>query len=464
VHGSRWCVSVIVLFALLAAGASSAAVAGNEPTSAASKASGAVGLVGTADWSTYYHRNDRSGFSLDGPVSPSSVRQQWRSAVLDGQVYAQPLVVGDRVIVATENDSVYSLRVGDGSVAWRNHLGSPVPGSSLPCGNIDPVGITSTPVVDTRANRLYAVGLVRPLHYLLFDLDLTTGRLIASRDVAGGAAPAVSNQRGALALTGGKVFVPYGGRTGDCGDYHGHIVSVAVSATGLGAVHSYTLPTQRQGGFWAPPGPVIASDGSLYITSGNSSSTSTYDYGNSVVHLSATLRLLDSFAPTNWRILNAGDLDLGSTSPVLLPDARVFQVGKSGVGYLLDAAHLGGIGGQLSSRTVCRGSSAFGGVAHDRDRLFVPCSTGIVAVTVRGNTFRVAWNTPISDPGPPIVTPNAIWSVANPAGHVVALDPASGALLATLPIGTTPSHFTSPAAGDGRIFIAAGQQLFALGQ
>jgi hypothetical protein len=453
-----------VLFALLAAGASTSAAVGNEPTSPRSTASGAVRSAGTADWGTYYHRSDRSGTSADGPVSAGSVRQQWRSAVLDGQVYAQPLVVGDRVIVATEDDSVYSLRVGDGSVAWRNHLGSPVPGSSLPCGNVDPVGITGTPVVDTHAGRVYAVGLVLPLHYLLFDLDLTTGRLIASRDVAGGATPAVSNQRGALGLSGGKVYVPYGGRAGDCGDYHGHIVSVAVSATGLGAVNSYTLPTQRQGGFWAPPGPVFAGDGSLYITSGNSSSSTTYDYGNSVVHLSATLRLLDSFAPTNWRSLNAGDLDLGSTNPVLLPNGRVFQVGKSGVGYLLGAAHLGGIGGQLSSGSVCRGSAAFGGVAHDGDRLFVPCTTGMVAVTVHGNAFAVVWNAPMSDPGPPIVTPGAIWSVANPAGNVVALDPATGAVLTTLPIGATPSHFTSLAAGDGRIFVAAGQRLFALGQ
>jgi outer membrane protein assembly factor BamB len=463
-RGLRWRASLIVLLGLLATGASTSTVAGSEPSLTSARAAVVSLAVGKADWTTYYHGSDRSGFSLDGPLSPGLVREQWRSAMLDGQVYAQPLVVGARVIVATENDTVYALRVSDGTIAWRNHLGTPVPGSSLPCGNVNPVGITGTPVVDQQTNRVYAVGLVRPLQYLLFELDLSSGRLIDSGDVAGGADPAVYNQRGALALADGKVFVPYGGRTGDCGDYHGHVVSVVAFATGLGALHSYTLPTQLQGGFWAPPGAVIASDGSLYLASGNSSSKTTYDYGNSVVRLNANLRLLDSFAPSNWRFLNAGDLDLGSTSPVLLPNGRVFQVGKNGVGYLLDAAHLGGVGGEFSASGVCRGSAAFGGVAHDRDKLFVPCSTDVVAVTVHADAFRVAWKTPISIPGPTIVTPGAVWSVANRTGMLVALDPTSGATLITLPIGATPSRFTSPSAGDGRIFVAAGQQLFAFGQ
>ena len=273
-----------------------------------------------AQWTTYYHDAARSGLTSDGPPASGAVRRQWASATLDGAVYAQPLLVGNRVVIATENDSVYALNASDGAIAWKTHLGEPVSGSSLPCGDVDPVGITSTPVVDASAGRVYAVGMVQPGRHLLFELDLSTGRLVASAPVdAAGADPAIHNQRAALTLSKGKVFIPYGGRFGDCGDYHGRVVSVPVSGAGIGPVTSYTLPTQREGGFWAPPGATVASDGSLYLTSGNSSSSGSYDYGNSVVRLSADLKLVDSFAPSDWASLNGSDSDLGSTGPVLLP-------------------------------------------------------------------------------------------------------------------------------------------------
>ena len=72
----------------------------------------------------------------------------WRAG-LDGAVYGQPLVVGQLVIAATENDSLYGLDRATGHVAWRTHLGSPVPLSDLPCGNIDPLGITGPPTTGT---------------------------------------------------------------------------------------------------------------------------------------------------------------------------------------------------------------------------------------------------------------------------------------------------------------------------
>jgi hypothetical protein len=299
---------------------------------------------------------------------------------------------------------------------------------------------------------------------MLFELDLSSGNVLASVGVdANGADPLVHNQRAALVLSNGKLYIPYGGRFGDCGDYHGRVVSVSASASGLGSVTSYSLPTQGQGGFWAPPGAAVANDGSLYLTSGNSSSTTSYDYGNSVVHLSADLRLLDSFAPTNWAALNRGDVDLGATGPVLLPGNRVFQVGKGGTGYLLNAEHLGGIGGELHSGTVCTDSRAFGGVAHDGDTLFVPCSNGVVQVIVAGDAFKVGWTASVSVPGPTIVAGGAVWTVATRDGALIGLDPASGRTITSQSIGTVPSQFTSPAAGFGLVVVGSERKLSAFG-
>jgi outer membrane protein assembly factor BamB len=378
-------------------------------------------------------------------------------------VYAQPLLVGSRVVIATENDTVYALNIADGTIAWKTHLGEPVSGSSLPCGDVDPVGITSTPVIDAGAGRVYAVGMVQPGRHVLFELDVGTGRLVASTAAdAIGANPAVHNQRAALTLSSGQVLIPYGGRFGDCGDYHGRVVSVAVRSSGLGPEKSYTLPTQREGGFWAPPGAVVASDGSVYLTSGNSSSNGPYDDGNSVVRLSADLKLVDTFAPGDWASLNRSDSDLGSTSPVLLPANRVFQIGKSGIGYLLDAGHLGGVGGQLHSGSICS-SRAFGGVAHDGDTLFVPCQGGVVEVTVTGDRFNVGWTAPVAVPGPTIIAGGAVWTVATGSGDLVALEPSSGRMITSEHIGDVPSRFTSPAGGSGRIVVAAGRVVIAVG-
>jgi PQQ-like domain len=437
----------------------------NTTAAAGSPSTTAGGPVRTGNWTTYYQDAGRDGYAADGPLHPDAIHRVWQSPTLDGDVYAEPLFVGNRVIVATANDSVYALSASDGAVVWRSHLGSPVKASALPCGDVDPVGITSTPVVDAAAGRVYAVGLVQgPIHDVLFDLRLSTGALVASKPVdVAGADPKVHNQRSALTLSKGKVYIPYGGRFGDCGDYHGRVVSVAVSASGLGAVTPYTLPTQGEGGFWTPPGAATASDGSMYLASGNSSSTTSYDYGNSVVRLNAGLTLLDSWAPRNWKPLNATDGDVGSSGPVLLPGGRVFQIGKSGIGYLLDAMHLGGIGGELHSGPVCTSSGVWGAIGHRGDTMYVPCSGSVVKVTVKGNSFTVGWSAGVSTPGPTIVTPAAIWTVQTQNGHLLALDPATGNVVANEAIGAVPSRFTTPTAGGGLALVASDQRVSAFG-
>jgi outer membrane protein assembly factor BamB len=417
-----------------------------------------------ADWATYYGDVTRTGVADDGPSDAARVRKVWTSPTLDGDVYAQPLVVANHVIVATANDTVYSLNATDGTIVWQRHLGEPVPNASLPCGDVDPVGITGTPVVDPRTNRVYAVGLVQPIQHMLFQLDLTTGMLLSNIRVdAPGSDPKAQNQRSALTLANDKVYVPYGGRFGDCGTYHGRVVAVGVPGGRIGAVTSYTLPTQGRGGWWTPPGAAAASDGSLYFAAGNSSSDSAFDYANSVVHLSASLHLLDWWAPQNWQALNASDIDIGSTSPVLVNGNRVFQIGKAGRGYLLDAAHLGRIGGELTSTDVCHGSGAYGGVANDGGTLYVPCTKGVVQVRVDGDKLRVGWRRDESMPGPTVVAGGAVWTISTTDGTLVALDATNGKVLLQQQLGDVPSRFVSPGVGGGRVVAAANRKVMAFG-
>ena len=57
----------------------------------------------------------------------------------------------------------------------------------------------------------------------------------------------------------------------------------------------------------------------------------------------------------------------GSSSPSLLSNGTILQVGKSHTGYLLSQANLGGIGHELASAGMC-GGDVDGGDAVVGDR------------------------------------------------------------------------------------------------
>jgi hypothetical protein len=132
------------------------------------------------------------------------------------------------------------------------------------------------------------------------------------------------------------------------------------------------------------------------------------------------------------------------------------------VGYLLDSNHLGGIGGQLHAATVCSGL-AYGGIAVDRESMYVPCPRGVTQVVVNGDSFRVGWTATVNTPGPTIVAAGAVWTVATGSGDLVALDPSSGRVVSSVHIGSVPSRFTSAAAGGGRVVVAAQRTVLAFG-
>lgn len=423
-------------------------------TSTTSQGSG--GGQSSADWPTYHHDASRSGVAGD-QAALGTIAQAWTSAPLDGLIYAQPLVVGERVFLATESDTVYALDVSGGAVVWKQHLGEPVPAGDLPCGNIDPSGVTGTPVIDVSGGVLYVVANLRSgPHHELFALGLSDGAVRWHRAIdPPGLQPAVEQERGALTLSGGRVFVPFGGLYGDCGPYQGAVVSVA--ADGSGGIAAYEVPTRRMGGIWAPAGPVLDAAGDLWVTTGNSASQSAFDFGNAVIRLDPGLTMTDYFAPSNWARLNAGDTDLGSLGPVLLPNGRVLAMGKEGVAYLLDAGNLGHVGNPLASLRV--GGGAFGAAATQGTAVFLPTTRALVALDVTGDQLAIAWQAG-GGSGPPIIAGGAVWALGYD-GTLRALEPASGKVLFSAQLGNPASRFIAPAAARGRVFIADGATLTA---
>lgn len=384
--------------------------------------------------------------------------EAWRSSRLDGDLYAAPLVVGDQVLVATENDTLYSFDRATGRQTWRAHVGEPMSGASLPCGNISTSGFTGTPVASPDGQVIYAVSFVRPGRHELVAVDRASGAVRFQVPIdPPGSNPLAQQERAALVWSCGAVYVAFGGLFGDCGAYHGWVVAANAASGAIQA--SYRVPTEREGGIWAPPGPSVDAAGNLYVATGNGSSVSAdhFDYGDAVLKLSPDLRLLDWFAPANWAELNRSDADVGSTSPALLPDGRVFQIGKAGIGYLLRADGLGHIGGQIFQGAVC--SAAFGGVAVQPPRLYIPCTDGLVAVQATASDFRVLWRVRGFFAGPPIVAAGAVWTIDR-AGNLIGVDPLDGHVRARMNVGAV-NHFTAPSASGRYLFVAASRRVVA---
>ncbi len=412
----------------------------------------------TLAWPTYRHDAARSGLDPDS-TSPVPPTQTWQTAALDGAIYAQPLLYGSNVYVATENNTVYALNASTGAIAWQKHLANPVPSGELPCGDIDTVGITSTPVIDSSTGKLFVVADTLnggSVQHQLFGLSLNDGSVAAGPlDVdPPGSVPKNQLQRTGLALQAGKVIIGYGGNYGDCDAYHGWLLAVA---EGGGSIQSFKVdPSSNGGAIWgsgnAPP---IDSAGDIWISTGNGQGSG---FGNqeSVIKLDGNMTMLDQWAPANWSSLDSTDADIGSSMPVLLPGGLVFEIGKTGEGYLLSASGLGGTGAPpVYQAGVCSGS--YGGGIYTGGVIYVACSDGTHALSLDTTNHRFSalgsWHVNGAADGPPIFAGGLVWSTGSGDGTLYGLDPSSGATRFSADLGGF-EHFASPSAGGGELFVA----------
>ncbi|WP_375501918.1 PQQ-binding-like beta-propeller repeat protein [uncultured Jatrophihabitans sp.] len=434
--------SLIVLVLLAVAGYGSAGYG------TGTKAAAASGKP--VDWPTY-HLNTYRNASY--PSMPAFTKLAvTKKLALDGQVYASPIVINGTVIVATENNTVYAF---DSSYRqlWKRHLGTPARLSQLPCGNIDPLGITGTPVYSPSTRQVYVAaefGGTSPTHRL-YALSFASGRVRFSRTLdLPGVDRRAMQERGALTIVGSRVYVPFGGLAGDCGQYKGRVIAYPITGTGS-KVYSYTVPTSREAGIWTPPGPTADSAKHILVAVGNGASGSTgrYDHSDSVLELSRTLRLTDSFSPTTWRPDNDADKDLGSQGPAIVGN-YVFQAGKSGTAYVLRRDRLGGIGGQVSQATVCR---SFGGTARRLDVVYVPCADGVRAVRVdaRGR-MHILWHAADSVAGSPTYGGGRLFSIDAVNGVLHALSLTTGRTTQSVDVGVT-SRFATVAEYGRLIYV-----------
>jgi hypothetical protein len=330
----------------------------------------------------------RDGLYVDSAFTRSAAANVRRdlnfNGTISGNVYAQPLYVEGgpdmraKIIIATESNNVYALDAVSGTVIWHRNVGTPVT-SGLPCGNISPLGVTGTPVVDLSSRSLLFDAMINGAtkRHFIFSLNVDTGAINPGWPVNVNAiakynginfTSSIQNQRAALGLVNGVAYVPYSGHFGDCGTYHGWVVGVPINNPA--AVTAWAT-TAIGGGIWGHGG--VASDGNnMFVVTGNTFSTGgQWSGGEAIVRLQTgptfTGNPRDFWAPINWLSLDDGDTDLGGCGAVLInvagatPSQLALALGKDGKAYLCNRNNLGGITAPVASANVAnsvRGQSA----------------------------------------------------------------------------------------------------------
>lgn len=311
-------------------------------------------------------------------VTSSQFGLQFSTAV-NGQVYAQPLVVGGTVVTATENARVYGIDATTGAVHWSKSLGSPWAASNIGCGDLVPnFGVTSTPVYDPATKAVYLTSKVNSPDgnhpgYFVHALNPVTGAERSGWPVRIQGAPTNDPtrpfdafhelQRPGLLLLGGKIYAGFGSHC-DIGPYRGFVASVDTASRAEKLWVDENSSTNGMGGIWQGGGGLVSDGpGRILLSTGNGvgppAGPGNHPPGQlseSVVRLGVnsdgSMHAQDFFSPANGPSLDQNDTDLGSGGPLALPAVPfgastahphlLVEVGKDGRVFLLDRDHLGG--------------------------------------------------------------------------------------------------------------------------
>jgi outer membrane protein assembly factor BamB len=477
----------------------------------------------------YHHHSNRDGLYVQPRLSKAAAATMHRDltfdGTVDGNVYAQPLYVENGAngkgtfYVVTENDWVYALGEGTGETVWRKNFGPSASITGAGCGNVLPLGITGTPVIDMARRAIFfdaAVGTgtgTNPIKtHLLHAISIDDGSELVGWpvDVAGTKFqnltfdPVVQNQRSALIIVDRILYVAYGGHAGDCGGFHGWVIGIPLDRQAPIGAWAANPPTFTGAGIWGPGG--LASDGTnLFATTGNSFGLPPWSGGEAVIRLQGgpvfSGNPADYFTPSNWEYLDAHDLDLAGSGPIVVdvpsmtPSKLVVALGKNGVAYLLNRDNLGGLGkgnglygegafsALLTMSPIINAAAAFNSprgtffVFHIYNSGAGICPTGqagdLVGLRLGGaKVIDVVWCRDNGGQGSPIITTldgeneGIVWSAgAEGSQRLHAWDAETGQPLFAggggMDLMAAVRRFTTPIAVHGRVFVGADGELFA---
>lgn len=322
---------------------------------------------------------------------------------IDGTIVTQPLYVNrvrfdlpfvevqaPGIYVATTSNKVYGIEAELGLILWTTDLMVGHPGFSK--------WVSSTPVIDVPANRLYVVYAIKNqiedlpfcdqrnsddparrsaartqsarlvVQYRLAQLDLSTGNVLRDQEITAEARtekgervefiPKFQVNHPALLLHRGSIYVAFGSPAWSegCVWYHGWVMQY--DANDLRQQASFNTSPDWPGpgnaaGVWQGGGGLAADDQSVYFLTGDGRADTSTEivsarpdfyarrrrfYGDSIVKLRPSRGSFQvwSYAPPGADDLSAHDADLGSGGALIVPNSDiVLGGGKSGLMYLL---------------------------------------------------------------------------------------------------------------------------------
>ncbi|HWD69315.1 MAG TPA: PQQ-binding-like beta-propeller repeat protein [Solirubrobacteraceae bacterium] len=445
-------------------------------------ATGSHPAVTSGDWPMFGYNDQSSGTGpSDTGITARNLRSLRRISVqIPGTVDSSAVELAnvpvkgatrDVVIMTTAYGHTLALDAASGRILWDYTPASVhrLQGSAQIT--------TASPVVDPDREYVYATSPDGFVH----KLTVASGHPVWSIRVTDD--PTREKLAGALKLADGELIVGTDGYDGDAPPYQGHLVTLD-PATGrithvfntlCSNVRTLIDPPsschQSDSAIWGRPGSVIEPNGDILVSTGNGDFNGHTDWGDSVLELSPSLKLLHNWTPRNQRQLNSQDSDLGSTEPALLPPGSgarfAVQGGKSGILSVLDLGRLDGTGGHAGPRTGGQLQSIDAPGPTDiysqpavwrsgggRVYVYVTTGAGTAGYVVRGaHRLHLAWQNNQAGTSP-MVAGGLLYVYNESHGVLNVFNPVSGHLYRSLPAGG--GHWNSPIIVGGRIILPIG--------
>jgi hypothetical protein len=436
------------------------------PTATPTPTSTASGNYTPDDWPLFDHDAARTGVSNEVTTSHGAITltKLWQVGIGD-VADSGPIIKGSMLYVTVHNGTTYGIATSNGSKVWTFTTSGP---------NIT----TSEPAFDVAGNEVYAGGVDGKVH----QLDPQTGVENTSHGFPVLVTLATQTEKDAspLNVANGYVYAQTSAYNGDGTPYVGHVVAIS-TATGqshvfntlcssmTGLIQPSTCSENRSG-MWSRAGVVVdpdsAMNGEIFVATGNGTSNpSSGDYGDSVLGLAQNASaLVGSYAPSNAAMLDAEDLDLGSSSPALLPrqstsltPLMAVSAGKDGMLRLLNRASLGNAA--LQTITLSHGlysAPAVYAAPGGQTYVYVGLPSGVTAYTVTttsGTTQLLpAWTASVSLGGSgtsPAVRDGVVYVAAS--NQLVALNATTGAMVASNS-SLAGVHWEAPSIANGVVY------------
>jgi hypothetical protein len=432
----------------------------------------AHGVVAGHDWTRFgWSMSRTSAPTFATGISAANVKSLVRKQVqLDGTVDSSAIYLSGVQVAGAKHDTFFvtttygkteAIDASTGTVLWRY---TPT-GYSSWAGS--PQITTATPVADPGRSYIYAASPGGTIS----KLAVADGRAVWTTSIT--RLPSREKIAASLNFEQGHVIAITGGYIGDAPPYQGHVAVIDAASGKL--LHVWNSLCSNRPGLIDPPscgasdsamfgraGAVIdPRTGDLLVATGNAPWNGSTNWGDAVLRLSPNAtKLLGNYTPTNTEELNQTDMDLGSTSPVILSPGYIAQGGKDGIIRLLSVARIRGTtphkGGEIQTMSTPSGTDLFTAPAvwHTSSAtwMFGADNGGTAAWRFRNAHLTQVWRNGTGGTSP-VVAGGLLW-VYSPGGGLNVYLPATGKLVTTLPCGS--GHWNSPIVVDGRVALPEG--------